>query len=192
MGKKSSRSTRAKARASGQSYTRQLRQDRTTAAGPEDPASPGGDDRHKHAGFEFPHEPASPYGIPGMIDTGPLGLLMGAAFDKCLPCQDIALDQLAGNPAAATRLVEILGTTMQETLGGLPGNMTDDDAYRADANHPALRATFRAFLDGAGEYEVNRQAGYEVIAVLSPAERRAMCDNVTDTLIGLLATKGKF
>lgn len=142
---------------------------------------------HPHEGFRTPDEDATPYGITGLIDLAPVGLLVAASWDRCVPCQDTALDQLATAPASAARLVEMLGVITSDAFGGIPPAMYDDADLRAGSHHPALRAALRAAMRPHGEGEIDRRALYDVVAALSPSDRREMCDNATDTLIGALA-----
>jgi hypothetical protein len=161
------RANRARASAAGTNYTAAHR-----------------DDPHLHDGFRSPDEDGSAYGLNGRIDMAPIGLLIGAGWDRCQPCQAKALDQLANAPAAAARLVELVGMITMDTLGGLPRAMLDDNAPRAGSHHPGLRAALRASMSGPVDGEIDRQSLYRVVAALSPVDRRAMCDNGADTLIG--------
>lgn len=131
-------------------------------------------DAHSHPGFEVPDSDSA--GRP--VDHALLGKFVGAAFDGCTSCQDTLLTLMVEDAVTTARLVELACVSTQSLLGGLPANMTDEDAPGPAA--PEFRRLARAGVDGANT------AMFDDCAGMTSTERRAAANTAADILIGQL------
>lgn len=114
-----------------------------------------------HEPFEMPQEDPARFQEEGLhIDVAAIAALMGAAEAQCLPCQDLLLDKLKGDPVSVVRMVELAALLAQEEWGGVPSSMASGDtpslatqAFRKlvtaglDQQHVAMLAAARAMSD---------------------------------------------
>jgi hypothetical protein len=145
---------------------------------PGKPRKPRPEETHEHGGFPVPPETA--YGHP--VDHRLLGLLMGAAFDRCLSCQDTSTTLLVEDPVTTTRLVELACIGVHQQFGGLPSSLTDDDA--GGPTHPAFKRLARAGLDG------NNDAMFEACRAMATDDRRGAANTALDLLVGQMTMQG--
>ncbi|WP_410877388.1 hypothetical protein [Nocardia sp. A7] len=129
---------------------------------------------HLHDGFAI-DDPLG-RGIDGPL----LSHLMGAAFDRCAPCQADLLAAVADHPPTAARAVELACIAVHEKVGGLPGNLTEPDI------HAIASRAFR-HLARTGVNHGNEQM-FEAAAVMSITDRAAAVDSALDLLVGILST----
>jgi hypothetical protein len=78
------------------------------------------------AGSRSPQPSAIPSAAP--VDNTMLGQFVGAPFDGCTSCQDALLTLMVEDLTTTTRLVELACVSTHAALGGLPANMTDEQA----------------------------------------------------------------
>jgi hypothetical protein len=76
-----------------------------------------------------------------------LGQFVGTPFDGCTSCQDALLTLMVEDPTTTTRLVELACVSTHAALGGLPANMTDEQAPGLATRE--FRRLARAGADGA-------------------------------------------
>lgn len=89
--------------------------------------------------------PPDPDGRP--VDITAMGEFIGAAYDKCMPCQKvIAVTIVNTSPDTVARFVEVACMMIADKLGGVPPAMTDP---RADSITPVpFRELARRGADG--------------------------------------------
>lgn len=137
---------------------------------------------HDHGDLSMPAEDGARFGAPGPLNTEALGLLVGAAIDGCIPCQEASFDRVASDPATLTRLVELSAIAVAGMAGGgLPPNMLTEDDAQSTLGDP-YRAILRAG-DGAGD---DHTGMYALAVQLTEAERRQVADDALDVLTGVL------
>lgn len=131
---------------------------------------------HDHPGFEPPADYTDPTGRP--IDHALLGQFIGAAYDGCTSCQDALMTLLIQDSDTTARLVELACIATHTLFGGLPANMTNDDAPGPAA--PEFRRLARAGLDGGNPIL------FEDCARMTPKQRRAAANTAADLVVGHL------
>jgi hypothetical protein len=132
--------------------------------------------QHDHTGFEIPADVIAAEKRP--VDHGLLGALMGAAIDGCTTCQDPLITLLTEDAATTARVVEMACVWMQQTLGGLPASLTDDNA----PGYASLefRRLARTGLDGSND------AMWQECQEMTPTQRREAANSALDLIVGAM------
>jgi hypothetical protein len=130
---------------------------------------------HNH-GRGFDHDTRM-YGT-AMVDGGLLANLMGAAVDGCATCQGQLITLLTQDAATTTRVVELACVAIQETFGGLPPNVLDEDPSGMTA--PEFQLLARTGLDGENE------AMWQECTRMTPEQRRNAANTALDLLAGMI------
>ena len=136
---------------------------------------------HDHAGMDMPAEDGARFGAPGSVDVEALGLLVGAAFDGCVPCQEASIGQVAGDPLTLTRLVELSAVAVAKLAGGLPPTMLAENDDESTLGGP-----YRAMLRAGADQDGVHTRMYALADRLSEAGRRQVTEDALDMLTGVL------
>lgn len=128
---------------------------------------------HDHPGFA---PPTNPYGPPvnGLL----IAQLMGAAFDRCQPCQAAVLTAVSDDPPSTAHLVELACIAYHQRIGGLPPALTEPAAPGLAS--PAFRDLARTGLDGS-----NAEM-YTLCEAMTPPQRREAAETAADLLAGVI------
>ncbi len=138
------------------------------------------DDRHTHDGFEMPPESGARFGTDRDVDVATLSALVGAAFDRCGPCQTQRLDDVQGDPLTVTRLVELAAVTVQGMAGGIPQRMLTVDGPTTYTD--PFRELVRAGVDARDDH----RDMYAKALAMTDEQRRQAADDAMDLLIGYM------
>jgi hypothetical protein len=134
---------------------------------------------HDH---DFPVPPGYRDPEGRQVDDALLGQLVGAAWDGCGPCQAQHLAALAEDHASTAHLVELACVGTMAAVGGLPRDMTDDEAPGMAS--PEFRRLARAGVGGRNEWMFRESAQMPV------AERLRAANSALDIIVGYMALGG--
>jgi len=133
---------------------------------------------HTHDDFDLPDDPGEIYGAADVIDMEPVGALIGATYDACDLCTEVALDAVADLPARVRRAAELAYVVADRLGGGVPDEMISDTAAVTDYT-PEFRAVMRA---GA---EMTNQA-LPTITAMSCASRRNVARDAARVVVSVM------
>ncbi|GGM63965.1 hypothetical protein GCM10012275_38160 [Longimycelium tulufanense] len=136
---------------------------------------------HEHAADFIAGADQRPPGPDGQqINYDLIGELIGAAFDGCTSCQDVAITLVVEDAATCARLVELACVAVAGTLGGLPANLTSNRAPGLASPH--FRRLARVGFDG------HNHRLYVECAQMIPSRRRDAANTAVDLLVGIMTT----